>query len=77
MNEVVYSADAIDDLKSLEKQIAARIVKKIQFFSLQTDPLSFAKPLQGLGDRKYRFRVGDYRAVFRIDKNGEIQILFI
>jgi len=33
--------------------------------------------LRGLGDGRFRFRIGDYRAIFAIDKSGKIQILMI
>jgi mRNA interferase RelE/StbE len=77
MYKVIYSKNAIKDLRRLEKSIAKRIVKKIASFSKQKSITNFSKPLKGFGDNKYRFRIGDYRAVFQIDKLGRIQILMI
>ena len=75
--EVIYAKTAIRDLSSLPKQAARRIVDKIRFYRRQPDPLSFAKKLTNLGLGQYRFRIGDYRAIFDVDKNGEIKVLMI
>jgi mRNA interferase RelE/StbE len=77
MHKVIYSDNSLKDLRKIENAIAKRIVKKIAFFSQQLDVLEFAKPLRGLGDGRFRFRIGDYRAIFAIDKSGKIQILMI
>lgn len=77
MYRVDYSQDAIRDLKKLDLHIAQRIIKKILFFSQQKNPMTFARPLKNLGTGRYRFRIGDYRAIFQIDSNGELQILMI
>lgn len=77
MYEVIYSENAIKDLKKIEKKIAQRIIKKIVFFSEQKNIFNFSKPLKNLGEGRHRLRIGDYRAIFKIDKNGEIQILMI
>lgn len=73
---VTYSADARADLRKLEKSTAERIIKKIVFWSSQPNPLHFSKPLKGAVG-KYRFRVGDYRIIFKLDKSGNLIILFI
>ena len=77
MHKTIYSQNAIKDLKKLEKQLAKRIIKKIDFFSKEKDIHKFSKPLKNFGPDKYRFRIGDYRAIFKIDKSGKIQILMI
>lgn len=77
MHKVIYSYHAREDLLGFERKIAQRIIKKILFFSLQQDPVSFAKKLTNPGLGQYRFRIGDYRALFDIDSRGKIQILMI
>lgn len=77
MYEVIYSKNSIQDLGKIDRLIAQRIIKKISFFSRQNDIFKFAKPLKGFSDDKYRFRIGDYRAIFKIDQSGNIQILMI
>jgi len=78
MYEVIYSAKAREDLHEMEKSIAQRIIRKIFFYSQQKDILSFAKPLHLIAEKKYRFRVGDYRIIFSLRaRSQEIQILMI
>lgn len=74
---VIFTEAARQDLKSLEKKLADRIILKIAFFGQQKDIRSFCKPLVGAGPKLFRFRIGEYRAIFRIDEDGEIQILKI
>lgn len=73
---LVLSGEARQDLRSLEKTVQRRIVKKLLYFLHSADPLSFAKPLVGKFKGLFRFRVGDYRVVFRVS-GGEIKILFV
>lgn len=77
MYKVIYSKNSVRDLKKIDKKIAQRIIQKLDFFSKQSEIGSFAKKLKGFDDNKYRFRVGDYRVIFKIDANGEIRILLI
>ena len=77
MYSVNYSENAIRDLKKLDLPIARRIAEKILFFSEQENPLAFAKPLRNLGAGRYRFRIGDYRAIFQNDSKRKLKILLI
>jgi len=74
---VFYTKNALSDLSRLQKRIAKRIVDKIAFFRQQQDPLHFAKKLKNMRDAPYRFRIGNYRAFFDIDKKGRIHVLMI
>ncbi|MFH1218423.1 MAG: type II toxin-antitoxin system RelE/ParE family toxin [Candidatus Peregrinibacteria bacterium] len=73
----VYTKHARADLAALDEKISGRIVNKIRYFRLSGDPLSYAKVLKGGYAGKYRFRIGDYRAIFKIDGKGNIKILMI
>lgn len=75
--KVLYTKEALSDLGKLGSATAERITRKIDFFIHQMDPFSYAKPLKGLLRERYRFRVGDYRIIFRVEKNGSITILLI
>lgn len=75
--EVRYTAKAIEHLDALEEKTSQRIVKKIGWFAVQGDPLVFAKRLTGEWGHLYRFRVGEYRAVFSKEKDGTVSILMI
>lgn len=77
MYRLFYTETADRDIARLEPQVAARILKKVLFYSRQRNPLGFAKRLINAEIGKYRFRVGDYRVVFDIDSKGEIRILLI
>ena len=77
MYQVIYTEHARQNLKHLESKISRRIIEKIQFFGQQKNPLVFAKKLKDFTLGTYRFRIGDYRALFDVDKKGNIQILMI
>lgn len=75
--EVIYSRDALLQLKKLSPTTAKRIVLKIADNASQADPLLRAKPLQGRLSGKYRYRIGDYRAIFKVDDAGNLSVLMI
>jgi len=66
-----------DDLYAIEKRNQIKIVKKLKFYLLSDNPLNYAKKLKDSRLGTYRFRIGDYRAIFDIDKQGNINILLI
>jgi mRNA interferase RelE/StbE len=71
---VEYSSDAANDIAALDRKTAKRIMDKIDWFASQPDPLYFAKQLKD--PRKlYRFRIGDYRAIFTI--RGQAIVLLV
>ncbi len=73
---IVLAAHARRDMKKLDKGVAVRIEHKLKWFAAQQNPLDFSEPLHGKGQKLYRFRIGDYRAIFRIDK-GVVTILLV
>ena len=77
MYQVVYTAHARKDLLNLERKTVQRIIKKILYFSQQNAPLEYAKYLTHFDLGRYRFRIGDYRAIFDVDQKGKIYILMI
>ncbi len=66
MADIRFTNQGLKDLKKLPADIQKRIVKKLQFFSSQVDPMVFSKPLINLPPATHRFRVGDYRIAFHI-----------
>ena len=58
---MVFSKSAFNQLSKLEKAIQARIVNKLEFYTLQSNPLEFAEKLSGN-------QFGDYRILFDIKK---------
>lgn len=62
-------------LEKLDRQIAERIVKKLDFWMESGDPLRFAENLTNSELGEYRFRVGDYRIIF--DVEGENIVVLV
>lgn len=65
--QVNYSYKAMRWLDEAPLQLRKRIIDKICFYSFQDDPISFAKYIPE--KMAYRFRIGDYRAIFTIENN--------
>lgn len=64
--EILITRRAEEDLKKLDPVVKKRIKKNL--LKLRNDPQSFSKKL--IGAIGYRFRVGNYRIVFDIDKQN-------
>jgi len=71
-----FSANAEKYFAKLPKDTQKRIIDKLCFFESSGEPLKFAKNLQG-SKKHYRFRIGDYRAIFTLKDNGDVVILLI
>ena len=74
---IEYTERALEDLSLLEKNIARRIRNKIDFFGAQVNPFRFAKKLNDPEAGTYRFRIGNFRAIFDVDHQGVISVLHI
>jgi len=69
---------AYKDLEKLPKEVAKRITTRLkQISGSETDPMHFAKPLTRELKGLYRFRIDDYRVVFRKDKKGNLVVLLV
>ena len=75
--DLVYTNQAQRDLRRLDRVMAARILRKIDYFLGLSDPLSQAKQLTGFEIPTYRFRVGDYRIVFRKDQKNNCLVVLV
>lgn len=64
------TSKAKEDFLFLQRNIQERIVAKLRFFLAQNQPLKYAKKLKNSQLGSYRFRVGDYRIIFDLDKDG-------
>ncbi len=74
--EYYFKASALKQLKKLSKEVQVRIIKKLDFFCSQDDPVEFSEPLVRSELGSYRFRIGDYRVIFDIE-GGAIIILLV
>ncbi len=70
---VQLTKKALADLLRLDSRDAGRIIKKLKYFANSPDPMRYAKPLMGQPIGRYRFRIGEYRAIFwRENENDTI-----
>ena len=60
--------EGIKTLALLPKLIQKRILNKLDFIFKSSNPLSFAKKLKYFEYEDYRMRIGDYRAIFDVEK---------
>jgi mRNA interferase RelE/StbE len=63
------------DLQSLDRVAQKRVAKKLKFFLEQDDPIQYAKKLVDSKDGNYRWRIGNFRAVFDIEEGNIIKLL--
>jgi mRNA interferase RelE/StbE len=73
--QLLYKKVAVKSIQKLSPQIKKRLRVKLEFFVSQDDPLIFAKPLTKPADAQYRFRVGNYRVLFDIEKSNIVILL--
>jgi len=72
---IVYHQELKNDVAQLPKNIRLRIQKAIEE-RLLVDPISFGEPLRRVLKGYRKFRVGDYRLIYRLDKKTII-VLFL
>ncbi|MFM7442266.1 MAG: type II toxin-antitoxin system RelE family toxin [Snowella sp.] len=71
---VSFEPESIDDLDQISQVVRVRILKKIQWLSINFDKIS-PLPLTGQWSGFYKLRVGDYRVIYEFDI--ENQLIFI
>lgn len=72
---VKWHEKAVEDLKGVDKKSAKGLLERLKNY-LPEDPLSLGKPLKGIFKGLYRYRFGDYRVIYSIDrKENTILIL--
>ncbi|GAC1387439.1 MAG: type II toxin-antitoxin system RelE/ParE family toxin [Candidatus Saccharimonadales bacterium] len=72
---LVYKRTAVKSIQKLSPQIRKRLKLKLEYFVALDDPLAFAKALTKPADAQYRFRVGNYRVLFDIEKSNIVILL--
>ena len=65
---------AIRDLMRLDKSVAQRIVKRINWLAENLDNIK-PEPLTGDLTGFYKFRVGDYRVLYEILQDEQILVI--
>ena len=64
---MTWHEDALEDLKRLDKTRAREIVEKVDEH-LSKEPLALGKPLKGIFRGMHRYRCGDYRIIYTLDR---------
>lgn len=67
--EIFYTRKAAEQLRNLTHLIQKRITEKMRFYAKQENPLKFAERLTDYREGEFRFRIGDYRVIFDIERN--------
>ena len=75
--KIVFTKKAKGDFLLLKNKVQKQMANKLRFYITQPDPLRYSKKLRNSKHGTYRFRIGDYRAIFDLDKDGNIVILLI
>jgi len=75
MFDIRYSKQAVNFIKSSEKKLIARILKKID--TLKENPVQHdSKLVEGYNEKLFRIRVGDYRILYEVDyKKNQLGIV--
>ena len=74
--QVIFSQDAIDTLKKMDRPMAARVYSWIgKNLEGCTNPRRPGKALQGNHAGEWRYRIGDYRILAKIE--DEVVTIFI
>jgi len=66
--KIEWSKRADAELSKLPKDIAVRIIKKVD--SIKSEPFQFLEHYEG--EDVYKLRVGDYRALIDVDSSNKI-----
>ena len=73
--KVKWHEEAVGDLKGLDKPGVRSILDKVEKH-LPKGPLSLGKPLKGIFKGLFRYRCGNYRVIYAMDREKkEIVVL--
>ncbi len=74
--EVVLTSAARDDIRQLERSVRERLIDKLHWMG-QNAALLVHQPLKGdEWDGAYKYRLGDYRIIYRLDV-GKRQLIVL
>jgi len=66
-DDLIWNEGVLKDLKALNHKVARSLVDSIKN-RLAANPLKLGKPLKGIFKGLYRYRYGDYRVVYALDR---------
>lgn len=64
--KLIYTKSARNDIQKLDEVTKKRLGKKLLIYA--QEPLTYAKKLTNSSLGTYRFRIGDYRIIFDLDR---------
>ena len=67
--KIVFKESAAQQIRKLGRSIRIRILRKLQFYASQKNPLRWVEPLKDPRFGNWRFRIGNYRILFDIKDN--------
>jgi mRNA interferase RelE/StbE len=70
---VIWSAEARADLRAIDRDTALRLLKALDRF-LKTNAGN-VKQLEGFDPPLFRLRVGDWRLIYRVQRDEAIEIV--
>ena len=73
MFDYQFTKTSLKKFRKLPRDIQARVIKKLDYYCEQKDPIGFTEVLTDSRIGTYRFRIGDYRVSF--DVEGEILVI--
>ena len=67
--KLFFTQSASRQFQKLSRAVQKRIDEKLRFYLSQRKPLQFAEPIRDSQFGNWRFRIGDYRALFDVDED--------
>lgn len=65
--DLIWNEGVLKDLKALDRKTVRSLVDPIKT-RLASNPLALGKPLKGIFKGLYRYRLGDYRVIYALDR---------
>ena len=72
--KAIWHEESLKDLKKFDRTIAKKIVEKVKNYLIQ-NPEKLGIPLKGNLKGLYRYRIGEYRVMYVIDKEEKKVII--
>lgn len=73
---LVLTPEAKEDLRKIDKANAERIVKKLHWLAENAEQVNH-EALTGQWSGYYRWRIGDYRAIYQLDHTARLLIVAV
>ena len=70
----IFKESAARQIRKLEQPVRIRILKKLQFYASQENPLKFADSIKDSRFGNWKFRIGNYRVLLTLRR---IKLLFL